>query len=84
MIKLMLPNLHQTDVNTFLSINISNSNDLNKFSTRVPTKPNTLGVRTTRKINAHLNGTYLIYFDGNICQGFKHENSRVPMETTAW
>ena len=31
MTKLQLPNLHQTIVNTFLSINISNSNNLNKF-----------------------------------------------------
>ena len=31
MTKLHLPNLHQTVVNTFLIINMSNSNNLNKF-----------------------------------------------------
>ena len=32
MTKLQLPNLHKTGVKTFLIINISNSNNLNKFS----------------------------------------------------
>ena len=31
MTKLHLPNLHQTVVNTILIINMSNSNNLNKF-----------------------------------------------------
>ena len=43
--KLYLSNLHQTVVSTFLSINISNSNNLNKFSTWVLIKSYTLRIR---------------------------------------
>ena len=37
MTKLQLPNLHQTIVNTFLSINVSNSNNFNNLFTTVTT-----------------------------------------------
>ena len=38
MTKLQLTNLHQTTVNTFFSINISNRNNLNKFYVAILTR----------------------------------------------